>query len=268
MVRTAGLFLTHVRSERIERHYSRLVRDTEGLVDWHFAFNRGSLPAVELDVPYQPPDRCMRDRHAEMLRHGGVIGGYGDTVLIPPILAIDADFTWVMEYDVDFSGHWSAFFRQFADNRADLLTTTIIPRPQCSDWYWWRNAVAPDEISSERMYRGFHPMMRLSRRFARLYRQALAGGQWSGHYEFLMPTMGAALGLRVEDIGGALASRPETWGPANYVNNPLDPLLRPGTFRWRPAQRLYFHEQPGRFPVPNKLYHPVKPRTARLNQPE
>jgi hypothetical protein len=200
-----------------------------------------------------------------MLRNGGIIGGYVDTAVVPPIIAIDADFTWVVEFDVDYSGDWSNLFSQFADNPADLLTTTILPWPQCPDWHWWRNAVAPDGISRERMFRAFHPLMRMSRRFARTYAQRLAGdGGWSGHYEFLMPTIAAAAGFRLQDIGGARASKPETWRWANYVNEPLHPFLRPGTFRWRPPQPFYFHERADRFRIPNKLYHPVKPRTPKL----
>ena len=73
--------------------------------------------------------------------------------------------------------------------------------------------------------------------------------------------LAATSGLRVKDVGGALASEPETWAAANYVNDPLHPFLRPGTFRWRPPQPFYVHEQPEGFPLPDKLYHPIKAAT-------
>jgi hypothetical protein len=253
--------LTHVRSDRVEEHFSRLVRETEGLVDWIFALNPGKFPALEIGIACQPAAQSMPARYDEMMRNGGMLGGYLDTTLIPGILAIEADFTWVMEFDVDFSGRWSRFFRQFATDPADFLTTTIVRRPYSPDWRWWPGAKAPDTISSERMFRAFNPIMRVSRRYARLYKRTLAVEGWAGHYEFIMPTLAVSSGLHVMDIGGALASKPETWAGANYVNDPLHPFLRPGTFRWRPAQPFYFHEQTERFPLPDKLYHPIKPDT-------
>ena len=48
-----------------------------------------------------------------------------------------------MEYDVDFAGRWDDLFAPFADNDADLLTTTLMYRHQCPDWPHWRTRGRP-----------------------------------------------------------------------------------------------------------------------------
>ncbi len=251
-MRNAGLFFSHMRSARIARHYARLVRETDGLIDWRFAYNPGSRPEPELCLAYERAELCMPTRCAEAARNGTIIGGYTDTLFIPCVLSLDADFTWVMEYDVDFSGCWRTLFEQYRDCDADLLTTTIASKPELPDWHWWRGARAPVGVPASRMFRAFHPIMRLSRRFARVYRRITLDSAWRGHSEFTLPTIAAFAGHRMQDLGGAEARSP------NYVNSPSHPSLGPGTFRWRPSRPSYFHETPRDFRLADKLYHPVK----------
>lgn len=259
-MRSAGLFFSHRRSARIERHYRRLVRETEGLIDWRFAYNPGRRPEPELNLAYEPAELCMPTRYAEAVRNGGVVPGYTDTMSLPCVLALDADCTWVMEYDVDFSGCWRTLFEQFGDCDADLLTTTIGSKVDSPDWCWWRGAKAPAGVPASRMFRAFHPIMRLSRRFARVYRGVTLDPAWGGHSEFMLPTIAAFTGHRLQDLGGADAGSEAAWSSSNYVNSPSQDNLGPGTFRWRPTRPAYFHEAPGDFRLPDKLYHPIKAR--------
>jgi glycosyltransferase involved in cell wall biosynthesis len=181
-----------------------------------------------------------------------------DTVIWPRLLALDADFTWIMEYDVDFSGDWATLFEQFRANPADLLTTTILPRGASAGWFWWRSAAAPPHVRREHMHRAFLPMMRVSNRFARSYAQDMADPRWSGHYEFIIPTAAISAGLLVEDIGGDGPFCPSERRNRNYRNSPKDWRLSPGTFVWRPSQDRYFVEAPNAFSEADMLYHPVK----------
>lgn len=245
-MRTAGLFITHLRSARIDAHYARLVHDTSADIEWRFVLNPRNYPAPRVDLPYRRAAHSMPRRYQMTLRNGGVVGGYMDTVILPCVIALDADFTWVVEYDVDYSGCWQTLFDRFAGNAADLLTSRLETKLQCPDWYWWRTAGCPPDLPPERMLRGFHPIMRLSRGFAQAYCRLVEDPVWRGHYEFTMPTIAAAEGFGLEDIGGSGAGS--------------------DTFRWRPAMDAYFHEDSGRFPLPDTLYHPVKPEVRAASR--
>jgi hypothetical protein len=71
----------------------------------------------------------------------------------------EAQRLWLVEYDVRFlGGPADDFFRFFAGNPADLLTTYF--RPATPDWYWHRYALG----RGVRPYRCVFPLLRLSRR--------------------------------------------------------------------------------------------------------
>ena len=97
-----------------------------------------------------------------------------------------------------------------------------------------------------------------SRRFLHLYRRQIATGQWAGHYEFLLPTIARAGGLKVADLGGNGPFVASGLAGRNYRNTPNDPDLGPGSFIFRPARDAYFAEAPEQFDMPNLLYHPIK----------
>lgn len=264
---SVGLFITHEASDRVLRHFHRLKAQSAGLVDWHLVDNSGGGCEPSVEWSYLPASKAMPPRYKEFVRHGGLMGGYLDVAVLPLAAASDRDFVWVMEYDVDYSGDWSELFLQFDNNRADLLTTTLVPREQSSDWYYWPTAKPPPEVESHHLYRAFHPLMRLSRRFARWYLEQLCHRPWSGHYEYLLPTAALWGGFRVEDIGGDGPLCPENRKGRNYQNTPNHENLTPGTFVFRPARERYFHESPEEFASSATLYHPVKPGTALWKMP-
>ena len=253
---TAGLFVSHMATARVKAHFLRLQNETAGLIDWYFVLNRGTHPNPSWDVDIESPETVMPARHAEMLQNGGVQGGYLDTVIFPCVLALPQQFVWVMEYDVDFSGHWRDFFSQFDRDNTDLLTTTITPRQTCPTWHWWRNARAPSTVDDQDWARAFHPVMRISKKMAALYCDTVADGAWSGHYEFTVPTVALATGCSLKDLSQkpneTAMSRP------NYTNTPKSPQLSPGTFVWRPSRKAYFHEKGVTFVERNMLHHPIK----------
>lgn len=250
-----GLFLSHIRSARIERHFDRLVKQTEGLVHWRHAHDSG-------DHQRLPSADSMPHRHARMIRNGGVQGGYMDVVIVPRALEAQAPFVWAMEYDVDYSGNWRDFFSQFGDCGADLLTSTIVSTGEDPDWRYWHTGRSPYALDRRDHHRAFHPVMRLSRRFLEAYAASLGTPGWEGHYEYTLPTFAIAEGFTMEDIGGALRYCPPERKGRNYCNTPTDRSLSPGTFVWRPALPFYFHEKPELFNRPNMLHHPVKPAVS------
>lgn len=257
-----GIFLTHRDTPRIRRHFDRLVAESGHLVVWHFVRSHDAFPRPEAPFGYDDPAVVLPTRYAAMAEHGGVQGGYLDTLLVPVLLGLaattGAHHLWVCEYDVDFAGRWDALLGRFADDPADLLTTTVMYRHEQPKWPWWRSAHAPHVVPHERWVRSLNPLMRVSPRLLDAYVAAMSE-EWAGHYEFTLATAALAAGLSVEDLGGEGSFVPPGRERSVYVGK--SPAGRPKdlTFGFRPVRDHYFHERPDSFEQPGLLYHPVKP---------
>jgi hypothetical protein len=261
-MRPSGIFLTHERNRRIRAHFDRLVAESGSLVDWHFVFNPDSGAHPVAPFGYEDPATVMAGRYGAMLRNGGVIGGYLDTLFVPLLRALPGEHLWVMEYDVDYSGSWADFFGQFTDNDADLLTTSLAHRSESPRWDHWKRATAPSWVSPESFVRALHPLMRVSRDLVTGYPVAMADPGWRGHYEFTLTTTAVVGGARVEDLGGDGTFTPPDRVNRNYVGKTSDRKTPGHTFGFRPVRRRYFHESPQNFDKPGQLYHPIKPGVA------
>jgi hypothetical protein len=244
---SAGLFLTHFNSGRVRVHFGRLVRESGALVDWHFVLNAGELPPSHRRTGALNAADLLPVRYAAMRAQGRMIPGFLDLMTIPLALELDADFVWVMEFDVDWSGDWGELFARYADCDADLLVSTICSVEQCPDWQHWSGAAAPPSVDRALFRRCFTPLYRVSRAFALRYVELMADERWRGHSEFTLPTSALASGSSLVDLAGV------------YENNPGDSSLSPGTLVWRPVRWSYFHEQPAEFAIADRLYHPIKP---------
>lgn len=236
---TQGLFMTHQRTPRLVRHWDRLVAQTWGLIDWIWVDNAGNGAAPRCSLTAAPAYRVMGHRYREMVGHGGVQGGRLDVVLIPLIAACSSEHVWVMEYDVDFSGPWSDFFSAWMERDTDLVTTRIRSYEQSTEWCHWSGAQLPEAIPRHLWRHGFHPLCRLSQRFARWYAAEMQRAPWGGHYELTLPTAAAWGGFSLEDLAD------HGW-------------CTPESFTWRPWRPHYWHETPERFPQSGQLYHPIK----------
>jgi hypothetical protein len=265
-VRAAGVFLTHRDSPRIRTHFDRLVAETGDLVMWHLVQSHDPLPRPEASFGYPDPVQVLPERYRAMADHGGVQGGYLDTLLVPVLTGLadldPVDHLWVCEYDVDFAGRWGDLFVRYADNDADVLTTTLMYRHEQPRWPWWRTAAAPPDVPRGRWVRSLNPLMRLSRPALAAYVEAMADGRWQGHYEFTLTTAALHAGLVLQDLGGEGSFVPAGVERSVYVGK--SPAGRPPdlTFGFRPVRDHYFHEAPATFEQPGMLYHPVKPDVA------
>ncbi|TPW26572.1 glycosyltransferase [Martelella alba] len=253
-----GLFLYHQRNQETERHFERLVTETKGLVTWHRLFNSEGGGSPLTDLEYVSPALTMPFRYQDMMENGGVQGGFADVAIMPAVLASEAPFVWVMEYDVDFSGDWSSFFGCFSQNQSDFLTTMLRPYNQSLDWTHWPNAVCPQGVHRTMLFRSFNPIMRISKRFAMAYLEALRTQRWKGHYEFLLPSIAANGPFGMEELGGNGRLCPRDRKGKFYTASDRQDLTGPETFVWRPIRDGYYHETPDRFSEKNHLYHPCK----------
>lgn len=258
MPRDAIIFLTHRGDRHVRRSYLRLCREA-GIGDVYFAYNTDGR-RIPRAITALRPVVIMPEDHAQ-LGHpkravNGCFGAKGDPDRA--VLAFYRKFPhyayyWIVEYDVDFSGHWSDFFHSFNRNDADILCTNLHRRHVNPDWDWWDILVTPTSstigVDGESL-RGFFPIARLSNRMLRRIDEiGLAG--WDGMYELIWPTVALQSGFAIEDFGGT----GEFVRPGNenrwYTSNPSSRSLAPGSFIFRPSRLA-----PGR--TPNKLWHPVK----------
>ena len=255
--KVVGLFLTHTLKGSVGRHFRKLKRESVDYVRWRTFFD----PANAVKRPgatRRAARSLMPARFHQIGASTNMMEGYLDVPIIAAALRTGADYVWACKYDVDWSGDWAGFFRAFADNEADLLTTTVRTRRETPDWHYWGAAAAPAAAGAQDGWlRAFHPIMRLSRRLMECYAEEVGRPGWEGHYEWLLPTIAQAHGLTFEDIGGEGPFCPAARRGLFYSNSAREWLLSPGTFVWRPSLDRYAWER-GSDRAPSMLYHPVK----------
>jgi hypothetical protein len=265
----AVLFVTHMESERIYKHFLRIKAETLGLLDSFLCVHESASSRRTFDCPADfrlsaaDEEKYLPARYAEKISQGGnIVPKFTDLTHMPALLSprlSNYSYIWLVEYDVDFAGRWDQFFSPLLASHADFIGTTLFPRHQSMDWMWWPSFKAPPVVSDAHYTRSFGPVARFSRRMISQYQQITESGEWGGHCEALFPTIAAHYGLTILDFGGNGPFTPRSLVGKNYLNTPSSPLLRPGTFTTPPADHVsYFHETPEMFPERGFLYHPVK----------
>lgn len=265
------LFLAHRIHDHFVARYRRLRESVPADHDLYLAFDATTAdPETVAAAKLLGGDDLYLFRFSELSTEGypRPWAGDNDSRLVPgnvDLLPLHLHRTteaydryWIVEYDVEYTGDWRAFFGHFRDNDSALLGTTLQPYRVLPEFHWWDSVEAPEPIDREDLYRGFFPVMRLSRAALEALDTAYAEG-WTGHFEVVVPTALHRSGLGIEDIGGeGPFVRP---GNENrfYTNTPWRTGLGPGTFKYRPARRW-----PGL--RRGKLWHPVKPTQGRATQ--
>lgn len=244
-MKQALIFLTHIFSPRIRGHYLRLRQETEGLLDTYVVYNQNpdkhnDDPLIDFRVTDNDEisERFRQRRH----RMSGVAGGFVDGLFVPIILSSlkSYDYIWVMEFDVDYAGNWSDFFKLFPDDdETDFLSPIIRSREAMPDWWNWNWFKVPSNVDNSNYTFSFSVLMRVSFRLANTFNEAVRTDRWRGQGEALWPTITKHNGLSLKDIGEG----------SNYTRETF--CYRPVTHYW------YWHEAPEQF-TPGLLYHPVK----------
>jgi hypothetical protein len=60
--------------------------------------------------------------------------GFDQALLAFRKIKPEYDYYWIVEYDVEFSGHWSELFNAFADNTSDLLCSRVHRHETSPTW--------------------------------------------------------------------------------------------------------------------------------------
>ena len=268
----AVVFVTHVKNEAVRRHFLRLRSELKGLLDVFTCVfepdqaNNGDFP-VDFEIGVKEAAHLLPTRVDQYrLRGANILPGYTDLTYLPALFRAElaaCEFIWVMEYDVDYAGHWKNFFKRAMQSSADLIGTTIFPREQNRNWYHWPWFSSPPNVPTEDHLRSFLPIVRFSRRMIETYVEAVKDPRWTGHTEALYPTIAHHHGLVIEDLGGTGPFCPPAQRLKNYLNTPCGDLA-PGTFVYRPVtQATYYQDAPQEFSLRDYLYHPIKANSAR-----
>ena len=262
-MRGARLFVAHVWSVEIEQEFRKLSLCSDNADCWllldsklsranaivaryplHHLFNQESLAAL----PYE-----------KMATEGLIGNGH------LPLLEFfrkhpEYDFYWFIEYDVRYTGEWSAFFARFDFTGHDFTTAHIRRFAEEPFWWWWRSLGHPTiRLSRLGRLRSFNVIYRISKGALEFLDRVLQSG-WRGHHEVLIPTLLYHNRFKLLDFGGH-GSFVEA-GSINSVHTSSDSksgdLNPPGTIRYRPVRATVGSKK-------NMLYHPVKPAlTGRI----
>lgn len=267
-VRDCAVFVTHKWSPRIAAHYARLKREAGTQLDVFLAYQpQGAevLPAdldadLVVHIPASAEHFPLRYQEYESRGHE-TPWGYVDLVWMTAFLdprLTGYDRFWLVEYDVDFSGDWGRFFSAARHYAGDLLTARLRPLSVNPRFYYANRYRQPETAPLDPLI-AFMPISRLSRRLVEHYRDTLRLPGWAGHFEMVLPSIAAAGGLGVAEIGGDdLFTPPERRG-LHYGGTHRELDFGSSTHGYRPARGYrYFGEAPRRFRQPDCIYHPIK----------
>ncbi|HWA18548.1 MAG TPA: hypothetical protein VG757_06085 [Devosia sp.] len=264
--RDAVMVLVHFWSPELERHVARIRRESEGLCDVYVAFNldrRTELPPglkPEIVVTLEKCAAVQPRRYAEWkARNMESIYHFTDLVMMAaltdPVLA-PYEYIWFVEYDVDYSGNWGDFFRRARDYSGDLLCTHLRTRteyPNFDHWFWYAQ---PDWVTVDAV-RGFFPISRFSHRALRTIVTEMEKPGWKGHFELVYPTIAAACGLTISDLGDRGSFTPPERENQNYSRAERTHRFRP------PRVYRYYGDDPRPYRYRDRIHHPVKAEWTR-----
>ena len=262
--REAILYLSHYSSPAVLREVSRLRTEMDRRYDIYvvgYCRSRGALAGID-SVPtleYSAEDLMSLPYPVKSARFDPG-NFFGNADLLPMKFfreRPDYDYYWIVEYDVRFSGAWSALFDDLSSSRADLLCTTMQTWAEHPNWAHWDTLVsAGEEVPRERRVKGFLPFCRVSRALLAECDARYREG-WGGHHEVAWPTIASLAGLSLEDIGGDSSFTPAERRGRYYHNTASEWSQFPGTFVYRPSfadHNLFGPE----CHFTGTLWHPVK----------
>jgi hypothetical protein len=262
--RDCAILFTHWWDDRLAKHFERLKQEAGKELPVFLAYHVAGGRALPANVPCDIGVTEERVRSLHPARYsagsvGGIQWGYVDTLwftaFADPLLS-SYDRIWLIEYDVDYSGDWSKFFRGTRDVPGDIVAAHLRWRRDEPGWHWLTGVTDPLDHADDHMI-GFFPISRFSRRAIAAVVEAVDMG-WQGHFELLIPTTVRRAGLMVTDLGGdgsltALERR------GRYYDGDFRTLFRAFyAYAFGPPMQHYYAESRLGFWRRDRLYHPVK----------
>lgn len=261
--KVAVLFLSHRWNPVVWSRFERLRREIGSRAEVFLAFDKsaGEGPALmRLRVPdgslllFDPATLAERLGYP-CFRPGKIVPGSGHfTALAFARRRPDIERVLVIEFDVEFSGHWGEFLDTVLAREPDFASLhfrTYADRPEFHFWPTLEPGEADLEWASDtaNLKRSFNAVYVVSRGALERVDQAHRRG-WRGHYEIVMATILAREGCRLVDLA-------ELGFCLGTIQDPL-PDVEPddlATVRWRPlvTEQEFLGRSTGR-----TLFHPVK----------
>lgn len=142
------------------------------------------------------------------------------------------EHTWMIEYDVRYSGDWSVFFKNMESVKGDLLATYETSHKKLPAWdYWHRKGNYGFPIES--LKKVFFPVIRLSKEAANYMDEKYKSGLW-GYCEITLPTI-------LDEAGFTIIDLLET---TDFISR--------RSFVWRLEEDVNILDEP------NKMHHPIR----------
>jgi hypothetical protein len=268
MPRDCLILLTHIWSPGLARHVERLKREAAGTIDVFLVLHTEPgrpVPtgiAPDFTVSMSDAQRIFPARSAHFREHSrkGSWSTYIDRLWFAAFLhdrLAGYDRFWFIEYDVDLKGHWGRFFATASAYEGDLLATRLRRLNSSPPWAHTSKLRMPAGITDP--VAGLLCISRLSRPLVEAYVAAMAGPEWDGHLEAMIPTLAEFAGFSVAEIGGEGSFTPPERLNRHYRGGPHEGSSFRTTFSFRPPHAYrYFAERPFRAGKRDTLYHPVK----------
>lgn len=261
--RCAVIYQAHQWSAVHALRYERLRRESGELADCFILFHAPandpqlrSAVAEHADVRFFSTEALQRELGYPLYSDKGIVPGSAHFPLLEFSRGQQYDRYWLIESDVEFSGHWGDLIRRMDAASAHLIACHVKTYAQSPRLPWWPALMAPDPVpivTGQDDWRrfGFLPVARFSALALRTIDQAHQQG-WRGHAEVLIPSVLRLAGLEIADFnhyGALYRSSERTYSTTNERTH------QPGSMRWRPAISL---NEFARHLAPDTLYHPIK----------
>lgn len=262
----AVLFLTHVWNRTVAERFARLHRELAGYADcfvllqddggpvragWAAFLERLGAPEAMQSFSLQTLEARLGYRY---FKRDHLVPGSAHFPILEFARKRDYRHYWVIEFDVEYRGHWRALLAACQASPADLLVSHTLRPADWEKWPFWRTFRPPwwlrllsPRWKSRRM-RGLFPIARFSAEAIGLIDQAHRQG-WRGHYEVLVPTVLGHYGRTVQNLAEVTQC---------FLGDDQQPEATPerqSTMRWRPEISREEFASRGNGPL---LFHPVK----------
>lgn len=261
--KVAVLFLSHVWNRVAWSRFERLRREIGERAEVFLALDKsgGVGPALRrLRVPHGSLLLFDANSLEERLGYacfkpGKIVPGSGHYPALAFVrLRSDVERVVMVEYDVEFAGHWGDFLDAVLASGPDFASLhfrTYADRPEFHFWPSVEPSDADREWASDtaNLRRSFNPVYVVSREALGLIDRAHKAG-WHAHYEILLATILARENARLVDLA-------ELGFCLGTVQDPLPDVSddERATVRWRPPVGTDEFE---RRSTGATLFHPVK----------
>lgn len=257
-MKQAIFFISHVYDATVERRFLTLKKEVSSYGDVYILTEHPDIFPSHLQQYIQSFNFFELKKMARNTLSDNVVPGSCHLFAIEMKKRFSSmEYFWFIEYDVVYTGKWSDFFEAVKEDTSDLIATYVGRKLSNSKhWFWIQTVKYPDgsPLLEEEFYKAFFPLYRISRKGLDVVEKAVSDG-WTGHFEWIIPTVLKRAGCTLSEWGGYGFFTPLERRGKWYSRNRTVML---NTMRFRPEIIGYIFLQR------KKLYHPVKTEPKQI----